>query len=256
MPFLDKHVNDWEVIFVCDGCRDDSVENLRSWARESPHNVRVLVSPTNRGKGHAVRRGLLRARGEFRIFTDVDLAYPLDMIEAVAEQIASGDEVVIASRAHQESEVIHARGLEKYLRRRKLKSRAFSLVARTVLHLRYLDAQAGLKGFSARAVRAVMPYLRCQGFGFDCEVLVACKYLGIPVREMPVRVVYSNSESTTRLTNVAGMLRELLAIRARWKSIARNGLDRSVLVTASRLREARKFRRERSRRMARMASAT
>jgi glycosyltransferase involved in cell wall biosynthesis len=255
VQFVSNQRRRWEVVYVCDGCKDGSDQRLMEWARECPHNIRVLRSPTNRGKGHAVRRGLLRARGDYRIFTDVDLAYPLDMVEAVADQLLEGNDVVIASRAHRESEVVHSEGLEQYLKRRKFKSNMFSMVARLLLRIRHRDPQAGLKGFSARAARMMLPYVKCQGFGFDCETLVACKYFGIPVRELPVRVIYQNSESTTRLTNLRSMLDELLAIRARWKQIARKGLDKSIFLTARHLEEARRYRKRRERRIARLMMA-
>lgn len=255
MRFLDGQARRWEVLFVCDGCRDGSDERLGVLAGQTHHTVRVLRCPTNRGKGHAVRRGLLRARGDYRIFTDVDLAYPLAMIVALADQLAEGRDVVIASRAHQESEVIHNAGLEGYLRRRRIQSTAFSTIARVLLKIPYRDPQAGLKGLSARAVRLMLPYVKCQGFGFDCELLVACRYFGIPVTEMPVKVQYDSTSTTTHLTSGAAMIGELLGIRRHWHAIARRGLDRSILVTASHLDGARRYRDRRAKRLQRRATA-
>jgi len=246
---LDSTSRRWEVLFVCDGCRDGSDQTLLDLAKKSGKNVRVLRSPSNRGKGHAVRRGLLRAHGDYRIFTDVDLAYPLDMVESAADQLAAGHDVVIACRAHTESEVLHSAGMENYLRKRKLQSSLFSNIARTLLHISYRDPQAGLKGLSAAAVTTMLPHIRCQGFGFDCELLVACRYFGIPVHEMPVRVIYDNVQSTTTLRSSLSMIGELMRIRRRWKHIARHGLDKSILITASDVGAARRYHLRRQQRL-------
>ena len=255
VDFLKTSPRRWEVLFVCDGCRDGSDQRLAELTAKTDLPIRVLRSPSNRGKGHAVRRGLLRARGDFRIFTDVDLAYPLEMVEAMADQLADGHNIVVASRAHEESDVRHRAGLDRYLRRRKFQSAVFSAVARTLLGFRSRDPQAGLKGFSAQAVRTILPYVKCQGFGFDCELLVAARYFGISVLEMPVRVVYENTNTTTHLTSASAMLNELLAIRRHWRRIARQGLDRSILVHAADLDAARRYRERRAQRMQRRAAA-
>src|SRR5205814_6828897 len=126
------------------GCPEDSDVRLKAWARECRHDVRVVRSQTNRGKGHAVRRGLLRARGDYRIFTDVDLAYSTEMIESVAEQLEQGVDVVIASRAHRESEVTHAEGLADYVQKRNRQSQLFSMAVRSILRIGNRDPQAGL----------------------------------------------------------------------------------------------------------------
>src|SRR3954452_18468469 len=73
--FLAEAPGSWEVLFVCDGCRDDTESALRELTRGAGERVRVLGYGRNRGKGYAVRHGLQAARGQWRLFTDVDLAY-------------------------------------------------------------------------------------------------------------------------------------------------------------------------------------
>lgn len=249
--FLATQTRRWEVLFVCDGCSDGTEAKLRELIATCPYEIRLLCSPKNRGKGHAVRRGLLRARGDYRIFTDVDLAYPLEMVTKLADELVQGHDVVIASRAHADSAVQHASGMQKYLRQRQRQSALFNLLARTILGIRQRDTQAGLKGFTDRAVRTMLPYVKCQGFGFDCELLVACRYFGIPVRELPAQVIYDSTVSTTRLTSGAAILGELLTIRHRWRRFARVGLDRSILITAADLEAARVYDQRRRERMQR-----
>jgi glycosyltransferase involved in cell wall biosynthesis len=211
----------WEVLYVCDGCTDGTTEELVRRAAKTKLPIRVLHYERNRGKGYAVRLGLQSGRGTFRLFTDVDLAYQMDMVDQLARELQGGAELVIASRAHTDSKVVNPDHMNNYLRRRKVQSFVFSSLARGLLGITNKDPQAGLKGMTARVARQVLPYVKCTGFGFDSELLVACRYLGIPIAEMPVRVVYDETKSTTKFSTSVRMVRELMRIRARWKALKR-----------------------------------
>lgn len=213
--FLRRQADPWEAIIVLDGCTDGTAERLNQL--EFDRRIRVVSYSPNRGKGHAVRTGLLAARGEYRIFTDIDLAYGFDDILAIAAALRSGAPVAIASRNHPFSEIQLPVQHLGYAWRRNLKSALFGLVARTLLPIRQSDTQAGLKGFSAEAVRHLLPLTTCNGFGFDCELLTACHHCGIPVEEVPVLVRCPDRASTTRSRTAWTMLRELWSIRRNWK---------------------------------------
>ena len=90
MQFLRRIPGSWEVLFVCDGCTDGTPARLATLARAEAERVRVLTHTPNRGKGYAVRRGLEAAGGEWRLFTDVDLAYGFDDVLRVAEALQAG----------------------------------------------------------------------------------------------------------------------------------------------------------------------
>src|SRR5207244_5989845 len=92
----------WEVLFVCDGCTDGTVARLLAWSEAEAGRIRVLCHSPNRGKGYAVRQGLLAARGQWRIFTDVDLAYRFEDVLNLANVLQQGADVAIASRTHPE----------------------------------------------------------------------------------------------------------------------------------------------------------
>jgi dolichyl-phosphate beta-glucosyltransferase len=217
--FLRASADTWEVLFVCDGCTDGTPERLHQLTAGSRLPVRVLSYRTNRGKGHAVRRGMLAARGRWRIFADVDLAYGFPDIERVARALRRGADAVIASRDHVRSEVLLSAGLLGYLFRRHVQSRLFGALARLLLPLRQSDTQAGLKGLSAAVAERVVPRLRCDGFGFDCELLTACARMGIDVSEVPVRVRYRDAASTTGWRAARGMVAELFRIRQTWMTV-------------------------------------
>ena len=208
----------WEVLFVLDGCTDGSEALLHRLALASGvgTRVRVLSYARNLGKGAAVRVGMLAATGDYRIFTDVDLAYGFADIVRVRERLKFGHEVVIASREHPDSEMILPVKMLPYMMRRHIQSRIFGGLARVLLPIRQKDTQAGLKGFSAKCSEAIFPRLQCDGFGFDCELLTACSRLGFAVEEMPVQVRYDSQATTTGFRTVRRMFGELWKVRRDW----------------------------------------
>jgi glycosyltransferase involved in cell wall biosynthesis len=215
--FVRVRPDPWEALFVLDGCTDDSADRLAQLAATVPDpRLRVLSHTPNRGKGFTVRRGVLAARGAVRIFTDVDLAYSFDDIARVADELRHGAGVVIASREHPESVVQVPAHLVGYAHRRRLQGRLFGFVARTLLPIRHRDTQAGLKGMTAAVAGRLLPALRCDGFGFDCELLTACARHGIPVAELPVCVRYEGGASTTGAASGLKMVCELWRIRRAW----------------------------------------
>ncbi len=214
--FLQQAPGRWEVLFVCDGCTDGTPARLEQLGRAVQGPIRVLSYAPNRGKGYAVRRGLQAAAGRWRLFTDVDLAYGFDDVLRVAHALWSGAAVAIASRTHPDSRVVLPARLQGYAYRRYLQGALFTGIARTLLPIRQHDTQAGLKGISAEAAELLLPRLRCEGFGFDCELLTACACHGIEVAEVPVWLRYEDAASTTGLSSVGRMVRELLRIRRDW----------------------------------------
>src|SRR5436190_15575936 len=128
--FLRQGRENWEVLFVCDGCTDGAPQQLAEWTAAARDPIRVLSYAPNRGKGYAVRYGLAAARGAWRLFTDVDLAYQFDDIVRVAQVLRAGADVAIASRTHPASRLVLPVALQGYVYRRHLQSKAFSLLVR------------------------------------------------------------------------------------------------------------------------------
>ena len=214
----DRIADPWEVLFVLDGCTDDTAERLGLLASESDLPIRVLSHSKNRGKGYAVRTGLLAARGAIRIFTDVDLAYSFDDILRVASAVKAGAAMAIGSRAHPESWLQLPAGILSYAFRRALQGRIFGTIARLLLPITIHDTQAGLKGMTAAVAESLLPHLTCDGFGFDCELLTACSRAGIVPAELPVCVRYDGKTSTTSPRSGLRMLKELWRIRRTWRT--------------------------------------
>jgi len=230
LQFVRTRTEPWEVLFVLDGCTDGTADRLDRLAEtDSDPRVKVLSYPANRGKGYAVRTGLLAATGRVRAFTDVDLAYDFDDILSVVGRVSEASPAVIASRPHPDSLLLIPDRMLWYAFRRKLQSLAFHAATRLSLGLPHPDTQAGLKAFTAEVAEHLVPHLECDGFGFDCELLLACKRAGIPVTELPVRVKYEEGSTTSTMTGFR-MLRELWTIRRKWRKRSVPALTTTALV--------------------------
>ncbi|HET9732566.1 MAG TPA: glycosyltransferase [Acidimicrobiales bacterium] len=203
---LGGHRGGLEIVVSDDGSSDGTPEAAARAGADL-----VVGDGVHRGKGAAVRAGMLAASGDLVVFTDADLAYPPGQIIRLVDALESGADVVAGSRHHVDTVTL--------VRRRRLREvagRVFNAATRVlVLHERRRDTQCGLKGFTAHAARAVFGRARVDGFAFDVEVFVIAAELGLEVREVPVEL--SNSaRSTVRVgRDAVGMVRDLLAVRAR-----------------------------------------
>lgn len=194
-----------EIIVVDDASPDETLSVAKQAGAD-----RVLALPAHRGKGAAVRAGMLAAQGEARVFTDADLAYSPAQVERVAKEVEAGWEVVIGSRRHVEAITLVRAG-----RMRELSGRLFNFVTRMRLLDSRLDTQCGLKGFQAQVAQVVFGRSRIDGFAFDVEVLYLAERCGFTLREVPVELTGSSASTVHLLRDAPLMLWDLFRIR-RW----------------------------------------
>ena len=198
---------DAEVLIVDDGSRDGTAALVEDFAHIYP-TVRLVRNPGNRGKGYAVRNGMLEAQGEWVLFTDADLSSPIEEVEkliaAVREQNALG---AIGSRALNRKLVsVHQSAFREY------SGRFFNLTMRLITGLPYADTQCGFKLFRRDVAHEVFRRVHIPGFGFDVEALFIAQRLGYAVVEVPVR--WANAEGT-KVTMLNGLeaFTDLLVVR-------------------------------------------
>ncbi len=177
-----------EIVVVDDGSTDGTAEAARRAGAD------VVVSlEANRGKGAAVRVGMLAASGRLRLFTDVDLAYPPGQLTSLIDALRDGVDVALGNRRHAE-----ARTISRARPARAFASRMFNAFTRLVLLRRYRDTQCGFKGFTADAAQEIFSRAVIDGFAFDVEVLYLVEHLGLTATEVPVTVDHS-ADTTVRL---------------------------------------------------------
>jgi len=202
-----------ELVLVDDASEPAAARLLTEFGRDAAE-VAVLRNEANRGKGFSVARGMLAARGRYRVFTDADLAYPVDEIAHMVRQLETGSDVAIACRVLPESRYLMSPSFFHYLYTRHVMSRVFNRVVRLVLLPGILDTQAGLKGFTARATELIFPRLTIAGFGFDVELLYIAKQHGLTVAQAAVHYRYDDEPSTVRFAaDAVEMLEDLVKIR-------------------------------------------
>src|ERR1700687_4143667 len=201
-------------IVVVDDCSDRSTAEVVEDFADNNERTVVFTNDRNRGKGHAVTRGMLNATGAYRIFVDSDLAYPSCQITKLLRGLESGSDVVIACRVLPESRYVMSPTFFHYLYTRHLMSRLFNRLAQWVLLPGILDTTAGLKGFSADAARTVFSRQTLCGFGFDLECLFIARSHNLNIEQIPVDFHYVDEPSTISFArHGAEMLMDLIRVR-------------------------------------------
>lgn len=196
-----------EVIVVDDGSGDATADAARDAGADL-----VIVQPENRGKGAAVRAGMLASDGRVVCFTDADLAYDPPQLRRLLTEVENGWDVVIGSRRHPDSQVSRATGL------RAMGSIIVNRISGAVLLARPRDTQCGLKGFRGDVARRVFAQSRIDGFAFDIEILHLVERGGWSLHEVPVSLDEAGEPSTVRIgRDVVQLALDMLRVR-RWST--------------------------------------
>lgn len=204
--------DDFEVIFIDDGSTDNSKAILDELC-SGP--VRYLSYQPNRGKGYAVRQGMLAGEGDYIIFTDCDLAYGLDVIP---EMVALFDErpeydAVVGSR------VKHPEGYAGYSFARKIVSKAYLALLRFWGGLSLSDSQTGLKGFRRDAAKKIFSLCTVDRFAFDYEAIKIGEKCGFRFGELPVKIVNHRPSTIRFFRDTRRMLRDVGRAKKRIKKL-------------------------------------
>ena len=202
----------YEIIFSNDGSTDDSRAIVDEFSKTHP-NTRSAGYEKNRGKGCAVRTGVLEATGDVIICTDCDLAYGLDVIRRAVDIFAAkpATELVIGSRRLEKD------GYEGYTFIRKLASRTYLKCLAIAAGFKLSDSQCGFKCYRSGAAKKIFEGCEVDGFAFDFEVLIRAQKFGMEITEMPVRIINHRESKVHVFSDSIKMLRDIAAIKKRNK---------------------------------------
>jgi dolichol-phosphate mannosyltransferase len=203
---LERHFpGDYEVLAVCDGCVDRTVEIVRTISKQYPA-LRALWFPDRLGKGGGVWAGFAEARGEILGFVDSDGAFPVEDVFRLIKAVQDGADCAIASKWKGRK---FLQVPEPFLR--KAAGRILSGILRLAFGFAIADTQAGCKFFKAAILRG-MPPLRCRGWEFDVELLWHVQKSHGTIREfyVPTRHVEG---SKFRMSVTSRMLGNLVKLR-------------------------------------------
>ena len=202
--FVAEHP-EWCVLFVCDGCTDDTASHLTELLKNEAPAMSAEIYIKNRGKGYALRVGLNKAQTPIRVFTDADLAYDPDEALKIASVLEAGSDVAVVNRASAESCFLISPRDFPNIYKRHLMSRTFNFFLRQVLPIKILDTQAGLKGVSEKAWKVIGPKMTNDGFFVDVELLARAQTEGLVVHETPIVFRYADP-TTVRMVKHGGQM--------------------------------------------------
>ena len=194
----------FELIVVDDGSTDQTSQRATEAGAD-----RVIHLEDNRGKGGAVRAGMLAARGRTIAFTDADLSYSPDQVIGLLERVESGWDVVVGSRKHNET-----RTLVSARRLREIGGRVINAFTSAVLLGQYRDTQCGLKAFRSDVARVIFSRARIDGFAFDVEVFHLVERYGFTLNEAPVELTNSTRSTVHVVRDASRLVRDLFRIRS------------------------------------------
>ena len=201
----------FEVLVVDDGSRDGTRALVEGLSASEPR-LRLIALGENRGKGMAVRRGVLEATGDWILFSDADLSAPIEEVEKLAAALGNGSAIAIGSRS--------ARGARIGVHQpwyRELMGKTFNLLVRLLAIRGIVDTQCGFKCFTRESARAIFSRTRIDRFAFDVEALVVARRLGFSIAEVPIEWSNEPNSRVGVLRDSTRMLFDL--VRIRWNAL-------------------------------------
>ncbi|MCL5024211.1 MAG: glycosyltransferase family 2 protein [Nitrospirae bacterium] len=203
--FVEGQVYAAELIVVDNASTDRSEAIVKEFASRYPF-IRYLYEP-KKGKGAAVRTGMLAARGEYQLISDADMSVPLEEVRNFLPPRLEGYDIAIASR--------EADGAKRYGEpfHRHAMGRVFNLLVQLLLLPGIRDTQCGFKCFSRDCALDLFTAGKVSGWSFDAEVLYIARLRGYKIVEVPVNWYFGESSKVNPLRDIPRMIREIAEIR-------------------------------------------
>ena len=206
-----------EVIIIDNASSDNTFTIASDFAKQSP-KFRVIQEFT-RGKGAAVRTGMLNAKGDWRFMCDADLSMPIDEIDKFIPNKFEGD-IAIASRELPDSKRIDEPT------KRHISGRIFNFFTRTLLLPQIHDTQCGFKCFRGEVAEKLFRTQTINGWAFDVEILTLARLQNHDIFEVPITLIYYGSSNINLLKDSIDMARQIFGIYIKYKILRRSNLSK------------------------------
>lgn len=205
VEFVEAQDYDAEVLVVDDGSSDRTADVAREFSTRYPWIS--LLQPGRGGKGHAVKAGMLQAKGEYAFLCDADLAMPVTELPKFLPPQRNGYKIAIGSR--------EGEGAVRYNEPayRHLMGRVFNWLVKVMAVPGFEDTQCGFKCFHRSVVHDLFTHQTIDGFGFDVEVLYVAQKRGYEIIEVPIHWYYQAESKVHPIKDTVRMFRDMLLVR-------------------------------------------
>jgi dolichyl-phosphate beta-glucosyltransferase len=207
--FLKQQSYSAEVIIVENGSKDDTVGVVQRFAKDHPYIK--LFAGVPRGKGRAVKRGMLEACGEYRFICDADLSMPIEEVNKFLPPQLNNIDVAIGSR--------EAKGAKRYNEpiRRHIMGRVLNFIVKLLAVREFEDTQCGFKAFSREAAEDLFQVQRINGIGFDVELLYVAQHRGYRMVEVPINWYFDPDSRMRLVQDSLAIIGEIFEIKRNWR---------------------------------------
>lgn len=205
---VEKIIENYEIIIVNDGSTKEWEKEFEKLKKSKNSKIKILSYDINKGKGYALKKGGMMAKGDKIIFLDSDLDIPPKQIKLFLDLLKNSD-IVIGSKRHPKSKLV-------YPVSRKFMSSIYQKLNSILFNLNVKDTQVGIKAFHSKILKKILPKLAIKRYVFDLELLVVANKENYKIKEAPVEIDYKFG-STINIKSVLNMLLETFAIFYRLK---------------------------------------
>jgi dolichyl-phosphate beta-glucosyltransferase len=211
---MEKRFSDWELIFVNDGSADGCEEPVKAVENE---RIKLISYAPNRGKGYAVRTGMLASSGDIAVFTDCDNAYGTAVIEEIYKRFLLSDaDIIVGSRN------LGKDGYAGYTFIRRVASKTYIRLINAIAGFgkyRLSDSQCGFKGFRRDAAKKIFSLCEVDRFAFDLEAIMIGGKLGCKFAEMPVKIINHRDSKVNVWKDAVRMIGDVRKMKKRIKKL-------------------------------------